>query len=68
MNGIDDLPRCPFCGGLPTLYRYYQDRDHPRHIVGMMCGDCRRGPDSGPTVDTLTNWIIYATKDTGQKG
>ncbi len=60
MNGIDDLPLCPNCGGLPTIYRYYQDRGHPKRVVGLLCGKCRKGPDPEPGKNPLETWIDYA--------
>lgn len=62
MKGIDFMPRCPICGGLPSIYSYYQDKDWPLKVTGLLCGECRRGPDAKKGEDPVITWINYAAE------
>lgn len=60
MKGIDYIPKCPICGGIPSIYSYSQDDKWPMRITGLLCGGCRQGPDTKPGEDPILSWIHYA--------
>lgn len=62
MKGIDFIPKCPRCGGDPTIYSYNKDERWPIKITGLLCGNCRRGPDPVEKQDPILTWIVYAAK------
>lgn len=65
--GINSLPVCPKCGGLPGMYSYYVMKDGKKNIRGLLCSNCRVGPDSRSSEDPISTWINWATPKNAAK-
>lgn len=65
--GINSIPVCPKCGHLPGLYSYYVLKDGKKAIKGLLCSNCRVGPENRTSEDPIISWVKWATPKNAAK-